>query len=280
MTRWSSRDTAVMKALHAMNASIPEIARHLGREPSVVRRHAQREGLRFESVFHGWTADDDETIRINFPMWPAFLVAHLIGCSESALFQRARKLGVEKHPDHWRNPMAYLWNASEHPNTVAARFKKGLVPANKGVRRPGWAPGRMAETQFKKGQMHGAAQHNYVPIGTEKVDKKRNVLMRKVTDDPTIFPVKRWRPVHVLVWEAAHGPVPEGRICVFKPGRKTFVADEITADKLEVITLAENMRRNTIHNWPADIKKAMYDRISLLRSIKRHEKRGTRDAQL
>ena len=65
----------------------------------------------------------------------------------------------------------------------------------------------MRETQFKKGRPASEAR-NYVPIGTEKVDPKRKVLMRKVTDDPALFPVNRWRPVHVMVWEAENGPVP------------------------------------------------------------------------
>lgn len=221
-----------------------------------------------------WTADEDETLRINFPMWPAFLIAHLVGHSETSVYQRARRLGVEKHPDHWRNPMAHLWMGSQHPNSIAARFKPGLVPANKGLRRPGWAPGRMAETQFRKGRRPEEA-HNYVPIGTEKIDPKRGVLMRKITDDPTVFPVQRWQPVHVLVWEAVHGPVPEGHIVRFRDGMKTFDAVTITADKLELVSLAENMRRNTIHNYPEELKKVMQLRGVLNRRINRMSKTRT-----
>jgi hypothetical protein len=132
----------------------------------------------------------------------------------------------------------------------------------------------MAETQFKKGEMCGAARHNYVPIGTEKVDPKRRVLMRKVTDDPAIVPVMRWRPVHVLVWEAAHGSVPAGHIVIFKTGRKTFVASEITVDRLELVTLAENMRRNTIHNrYPRDVVQVIQLGGALKRKIRNRERK-------
>lgn len=152
------------------------------------------------------------------------------------------------------------------------RFPKGHVPQNKGLRRPGWSPGRMAETQFKKGRPAHEAR-NYVPIGTEKIDPKRNVLMRKITDDPTIFPVKRWRPVHVIVWESAHGPIPAGHICVFRPGMKTFDRDLITADRLEVVTLAENMRRNSFHNrYPKEIGLLIQARGALVRSINRRSR--------
>ncbi len=215
-----------------------------------------------------WTADEDETLRINFPMWPAFLIGHLVGHSASSVYQRAARLGIEKHPDHWRNPMAHLWNSTGHPNAIASRIKPGTVPANKGLRRPGYAPGRMAETMFKKGRPAREA-HNYLPIGTEKIDVKRNNLVRKVTDDPSVFPAMRWRPVAVLVWEAANGPLPKGHVVRFRDGMKTLVSAEITLDRLELVTLAENMRRNTLHNYPKEITRAIQLRGALNRQINR-----------
>ena len=110
-------------------------------------------------------------------------------------------------------------------------------------------------------------------IGTEKVDPKRKVLMRKVTDDPALFPVNRWRPVHVVVWEAANGPVPEGHIVVFRPGLKTLVAAEITADRLETVTLAENMRRNSYHNrFPPELKELVHLKARITRRVRRRIK--------
>ena len=87
-------------------------------------------------------------------------------------------------------PAGVRWNHSQ-------QLRRHTV-CGKGLRRPGWSTGRMAETQFKKGRPAIEAR-NYVPIGTEKVDPERKVLMRKITDDPKLFPVNRWRPVHVLV---------------------------------------------------------------------------------
>lgn len=88
--------------------------------------------------------------------------------------------------------------------------------------------------------------------------------MRKLIDDPSIFPVKRWRPVHVIVWEAAHGTVPDGHIVILRPGMKTFVAADITADRLEVAIMAENMRRNTFHNrYTPEVKELIHLRRAL-----------------
>lgn len=218
-----------------------------------------------------WTADEDETLRVNFPMWPAFLIAHLVGHSVSSVYQRAARLGIEKHPDHWRNPMAHLWNSVNNPATIAARFKPGLVPANKGLRRPGYAPGRMAETQFRKGRPACEAR-NYVAIGTEKIDPKRNALVRKVTDDPSIFPVNRWQPVAKIVWESAHGPVPKGHVVRFRDGMKSLVASEITLNCLELVSQRENMLRNSFHNYPKEVAHAVQLRSVLSRVINRRKR--------
>lgn len=218
-----------------------------------------------------WTADEDQTVRINFPMWPAFLIGHLVGRSATAVYQRAKALGIEKAPDHWRNPMAHLWNSTGHPNSIAARIKPGSVPPNKGLRRPGYAPGRMAQTQFKKGRPAHEAR-NYVPIGTEKIDPKRNAVVRKVTDDPTVFPVQRWQPVAKLVWEAANGPVPDSHVVRFRDGMKTLVSADITLDRLELVSLAENMRRNTMYRYPPEVVAAIKKRGALNKVINRRLK--------
>ena len=83
---------------------------------------------------------------------------------------------------------------------------------------------------------------------------------------------KRWRAVHELVWVAAHGPVPVKHIVVFKPGMCSNVLEEITVDRVECISLAENMRRNTIHNLPPEIKQVVQLRGVLTRAINKREK--------
>lgn len=135
-----------------------------------------------------------------------------------------------------------------HTTGNATSFKKGHIPWNKGINfDPG---GRCAETRFKKGQMSGAAQHNYVPIGTLRISRGGYYLERKMTDDPYLKPTMRWTAIHRLVWQDAHGPIPAGHIVVFRPGMKTVVESEITVDRLECITRAENLRRNGAYRDP------------------------------
>lgn len=71
-------------------------------------------------------------------------------------------------------------------------------------------------TSFKKGRpAHESA--NYVPIGTTRVTGD-GYIERKVTDDRSLVPARRWVMEHRLVWEAAHGEIPEGHVIVFLDG--------------------------------------------------------------
>jgi hypothetical protein len=215
--------------------------------------------------------EEDEILRRAFPHNRTAKVARVLGRSESSVHQRARKLGLKKSAKYLASPEACRLRRGGEVGKPY-RYPKGHVPANKGLRRPGWAPGRMATTQFKKGAMSGAAQRNYVPIGTERI--KDGVLARKVTDDPSMYPARRWVPVHRMVWEAAHGPVPEGHVVRFRDGMKTLVASEITDDRLELVTFAENMLRNTLHRYPKEIVHLIQLRGALNRKINRRSKQA------
>ena len=85
------------------------------------------------------------------------------------------------------------------------RFEPGHEPANKG--RKGYSPPGSEKGWFRKGERRGVATKLYQPIGTERLSKD-GYLERKINDD---LPLQgRWRAVHLVRWEAANGPVPEG----------------------------------------------------------------------
>lgn len=88
------------------------------------------------------------------------------------------------------------------------QFAPGQVSHNKGKTCPEGVGGRhpnARKTQFQKGHARsGVAVDLYKPIGTEFV--RDGYLVRKVNDD---MPLQaRWRAVHLINWEAAHGPIP------------------------------------------------------------------------
>lgn len=177
---------------------------------------------------------------------------------------KARKLGLAKDPAFVAKVARERTSAPDHPSH-RHRFPKGHEPANKGTRRPGYAPGNMALTQFKK----GIKPHSYAPIGSTRINSD-GYLDRKISD--TGYPPDDWKGVHRLVWIQAHGPIPPGHRVAFKPGRRTTVEADITVDALELVTPAEMMRRNTLHNLPKELKEVVQLRGRVVRAINKRAK--------
>lgn len=195
-------------------------------------------------------------------------IAPRIGRSAKSIYSKAKLLGIKKSAAFLASGLA---GRLDGVRGGATRFKKGQVPANKGLRRPGWAPGNMAVTQFKKGRSASEAR-NYVPIGSYRISKD-GYLERKTTDDPSIYPARRWSFVHRLVWIETNGPIPDGHMVVFMKGQRTSKLEEITIDRLECISLAENMRRNTFHNYGPEVAKAVQLRGAITRQINKRERK-------
>lgn len=214
-----------------------------------------------------WSPEEDRIIRSLFPVNATHKVAALIDRTTSAVFQRARILGVKKCQEYLAT-RAHRLNGSE-PASRANRFKPGQAPHNKGRPQDEWMPAesrkRVRRTQFKPGRPPQEAR-NYRTIGSLRI-RHDGCLERKVTDDHPV-PARRWVAEHRLVWEAAHGPVPKGHLVVFKPGKNTTDPDRITLDRLELITRAENMRRNSyLTRYPKDVADLIRTRGHLNRKI-------------
>jgi len=208
-----------------------------------------------------WSREDERLLRGFYPNTPTAEVARRLNRTVAAVYGRADKLGLNKSPAYLASPAACRLRRGDHVG-ARFRFQKGHVPANKGLRRPGWSVGRMRETQFKKGVRQGVAVRLYKPIGTERISKD-GYLERKVNDN---LPLQaRWRSVHLLVWEAANGPLPKGHAIAFKNGDKR----DIRLDNLECITRAQLMLRNTIHNLPTPLAQTIQVLGALRRKINR-----------
>lgn len=214
-----------------------------------------------------WSPEDDALLRQCYPDMPTAALAKRMGRSVSAIYGRADHLDVKKSDSYLASPAACRLRRGNHVG-APWRYPKGHVPANKGVRRPGWHRGRMRETQFQKGVRQGVAKTLYRPIGTERINAG-GYRDRKVND---ALPLQqRWRAVHVLVWEAANGPVPRGHAVVFRNGDKT----DIRLENLECLSRADLMQRNTVHNLPKPIAQA----VQLIGAVRRQINRRTREEQ-
>lgn len=265
--RWTATEDAQLRDLYP-RLRAADVARQIGRSREAVYRRAGDLEITKSAEFHLsaasgriqkgactagrrlWTSADDDRLRSIFADTASIVVARLMDRSISAIRGRAGILGLHKSEAYLESPAACRLRRDDAPG-LAYRYPKGHVPANKGTRRPGWSPGRMAQTQFKKGEMAGAAHQKWRPIGTEVQDDD-GYLKRKIADDRSKPSRFNWKFVHVLVWEEKHGPVPPGHCLCFKNGNKA----DTRIENLELISRADRMRRNTIHNLPPALKQA------------------------
>lgn len=222
-----------------------------------------------------WATADDQVLRDRYPHEKASCVARALGRTLSSVYARAAQLGLQKSADFLASPSSgRVLPGRSRAGSVATQFKPGSTSWNKGVAGSAGHHPNSRRTQFKKGGMTGAAQHNYQPIGTLRINN--GALEQKVTDDPSLYPARRWRPVARIVWEQAHGQIPDGHAVVFKPGCATTDPARITPEALELISRRDLMLRNSRHTrYPPEVNRA----IQLLGAVKRKINNRTKDQQ-
>lgn len=179
------------------------------------------------------TPEIDRILKENYLLIGEKPLARMIGKSSSFVRIRKRQLGLIV-------PREIIEKRIQD-----SLRKKGDTPCNKGKKQVEYmtpeAIERTKATRFKKGQK----------IHNEKLDK--TVSIRRSKGYPYRY-IKmsnsNWVLYHRYVWEQINGPVPEGYIVVFKDRNQ----ENCTIENLELITLEENMSRNTIMRYPEELR--------------------------
>lgn len=212
---------------------------------------------------HIWTDQERDVLRALYVDYSAAECAAAMGMTEKQVQMQAKALGLRKSLE-WIARRAAERSARPDHGGRAHQFRPGHATWNKG--KPFNSGGRSVETRFKPGRPPSEAR-NYAPIGSTRITRD-GILERKVT-------ARRWVAEHRLVWESAHGPIPDGCIVVFKRGMHTTDPAAITADRLELVTRAENMARNTLHRYPKEVAQLIQLRGALNRKINARTKDRT-----
>jgi hypothetical protein len=107
-----------------------------------------------------------------------------------------------------------LWNGRD------TRFKKGHVPSNKGKK--GYCARGSEKGWFKKGQRPS----DWRPVGSERVnvDGYVEIKVSDISSPDAKIRQRNWKMKHVVIWEAANGPVPKGNMIIFLNGNKLDMA--------------------------------------------------------
>lgn len=217
-----------------------------------------------------WTADEIDTLRRLYPDYSAEVVGKVLDRHPGAVHQKAISLKVSKSEAFKASDRSgRIKRGQQHPAMVATRFVKGQAAWNKGLRGVVGVQEACRATQFRK----GAKPHNTHEIGSYRLNKDGH-LQQKVSDAGGNNS-KRWRSVAELVWIAANGPVPPKHLVVFKRGMRTSILEEITAERVECISMAENAHRNHPRNRDPELGHL----VQLKGAITRQVNRIAREAQ-
>lgn len=196
-----------------------------------------------------------EILKEFYPLVPAQLLADKLGVCLEKIYREARALGLRKAETFNQSELAARFDGGAGKDT---RFKPGHQTWNKGMK------GYRAKGMEKGWFSPGSKPHTWQPIGSERVAD--GYLQRKVTD--TGYPPRDWVSVHKLIWIEHNGPIPEGHVVVFKDhDHRNF-----DLENLELISRTELMRRNSVHNYPPEIRALIRLKGSLQRQINNKER--------
>jgi len=176
-----------------------------------------------------YTEEHIEFIRENIPGCPFKELTDMfnerfgLALTVSAMVSLANRYGLH----NGRNTRFDNWLA---PAGVEYRFPKGHVPHNKGKKGISY-PGTEV-TQFKKGNR----PHNWVPIGSERITKNGYIQV-KIQEGKF---QRNWKGKHILIWEEANGPLPEGHVIIFGDGNNR----NFNLDNLLLVSRKQLVRMN------------------------------------
>jgi hypothetical protein len=193
-----------------------------------------------------WTDKELKILKEDYPFVPTEFIADLFGWPIQRIYNKAFKLGLKKSEQYLNSKYSGRLMAKD-TRGLPTRFKRGHKPWNKGMK--GLCIGGR-DTQFKKGNV----PHNHRPVGSIRTDGEGYLWIK--IEEP-----KKWITLHSYNWQAVNGDIPEGALIKFRDGNPL----NCDVSNLYLSDRASNMKDNTIHRYPEELKST----IRVLGKLKR-----------
>lgn len=201
-----------------------------------------------------WSHAEDALFIEHYPNSSMKKMMHLLGRSAGSIYARSEVLNVRKSQEYLDSPSACRLRRGDNIG-AEYRFKKGQIPPNKGVKGISYEGSKA--TQFVK----GSKPPNHRPVGTiRQVDGYFEIKMAEG--------MRQWKLLQRVVWERCNGQIPEGMFVIFLDGTR----DNIDITNLSLVTKAQNMLRNTVHNYPKEIVHLVQLQAAINRQINQRTK--------
>lgn len=149
-----------------------------------------------------------------------------------------------------------------YPSTLASTIAQMLGSTERAVRQ------RASSLGVRRVRGAGRPPTNWKPIGTERWETDKEVMLRKVTD--TGNPKKDWKRVDVIEWEAVHGPI--------LPGHLLMVINSSlprTLDNLALFTPEQHFARISVHSMSKEVAELYQIKGQITKALKERQKSET-----
>ncbi len=242
-----------------------ELARTLGCPLYMVKNFALAQGLRKSKAYiksgangkKPFTPKEAAYVRKHYANAPTAVVADTIGHPASSVYRLATRLGLKKSAAFNASPQS---GRLQKGNSVgkSSWFQPGQKAHNKGKRMPASVRAKVARTWFTKGHLpHTTTYDGHISVRRDKHGRSYQFIR---------IALGQHVHLHRKLWTDAHGAVPKGYCVAFKDGDSM----NCTLENLECITMAERMRRTSIHNYPPEVRTTMRLLGKLNKTIREH----------
>lgn len=205
-----------------------------------------------------WTQEELATLSRMYPDHYASEIAVILGRGVSSIHCKAQVLGLQSS----KEKIARTGHeASKSPASIAARFKKGSEPFNKGKKMPPEIYSKCKPTMFKKGN----TPHNHKEVGAERIDVD-GYIMVKVAEP------NKWRLKHRIIWEQHNGAIPKGYNVQFK----NHNPQDCRIENLYLISKSEQMGKENSFwaKYPKELQELIHLKGVVNRAIHKAERNG------
>lgn len=208
-------------------------------------------------------------------------IGQQLGRSTSAVAGQARWLGITT-PAHIIRQRANCWTEDasaalreQYPNAIsnaelAQRFGRTVRAVTDKARllRLYKTPETLAAIRHNQSaRKAGTPPIDALPIGSLRT--LSNGTLEQKYSHATGDRQQRWRAVHHIVWEQAHGAIPAGHVVRFRKGQRTAVLEEITIERLELVSRAENLHRNHPRSYSPALARLIPIKSAITRQVNR-----------
>ena len=203
-----------------------------------------------------WKSEDIEYLKQHYADTKTEIIAKELGFKVSSVRYKASRIGLKKSKVFWQS----VYQGKSEEDKKKGQFPKGNVPHNKGLKMSADLYEKASRTFFKKGHKSTSKE-----VGTisKRGNKRKGVYLYIRIDGA------KWVVYHRYVWEQHNGSIPQGHIVAFIDGN----IENCAIENLMLISQSENMKRNSIHVLPNEIKTLIYLKRALKMKINKMKKR-------